>query len=305
MNDLKRARLTDTRGIARDQVERIFEERLTALSAGVVEAVAESLAGARRELAGKLNQSVRRLRTSENEEQWSKGMVDATQGFCDRAALFTLQGKILHLQASRNIAGEVSDFGLDSAPAFASAVQSKDTVVALRARSEMSGPVANWVGEDQARKFYLVPITAKDRVFALLYADAAANVDANGLELLATVAGAVREGRDFETKAPAGLVNIASSTTPEDQDLHFRAQRFARNQVAEIRLYKSEKVKDGRTGRNLYASLKEEIDSARAVFRQDFLSAPGMTDYLHTEFVRTLANNDVELLGPEYPGPLA
>jgi hypothetical protein len=28
-------------------------------------------------------------------------------------------------------------------------------------------------------------------------------------------------------------------------------------------------------------------------------------DYLHLELVRTLANDEVELLGQEYPGPLA
>jgi hypothetical protein len=91
----------------------------------------------------------------------------------------------------------------------------------------------------------------------------------------------------------------------EEQDLHLKAQRFARNQAAEIRLYKSEDVKNGRTGSNLYTSLKAEIDSARETFRRDFLSGPGkMADYVHLELVRTLANDDVQLLGPDYPGPL-
>jgi hypothetical protein len=29
-----------------------------------------------------------------------------------------------------------------------------------------------------------------------------------------------------------------------------------------------------------------------------------MVDYFHIEAVRTLANDDESLLGPEYPGPL-
>jgi hypothetical protein len=98
------------RSVARDQTERVsfddrLEERLAALSAGVVQAVAESLAGARRELTSRLNQAVRRLRTSESEEQWSKAMVDATQGFSDRAALFFLRDGSLELAAVRNISG--------------------------------------------------------------------------------------------------------------------------------------------------------------------------------------------------------
>jgi hypothetical protein len=310
MNDLTRAFPADTRTVARDQIERIFEERLTALSAGVVQAVVESLALARRELSSRLNQSIRHLRSAENEEQWSKAIVDATQGFSDRAALFLLRDGSLHLAAARNISGEekMPDAPLASAPAFANAVESQDTVVALRTKSEMSEPIAGWAGEDAARKFCLIPIVAKAQVVALLYADAANhNVEANGLELLATVAGAVSEIRASANGARSTLVNIAAAPIPQiDQNLHLKAQRFARNQVAEMRLYKSQNVKIGRAARNLYTSLRAEIDSARETFRRDFLSAPGgMVDYLHLELVRTLANDDVELLGSDYPGPLA
>jgi hypothetical protein len=297
------------RNAARDQTERIFEERLAALSAGVVQAVADSLAGARRELTSKLNQAVRRLRASESEEQWSKAIIDATQGFSDRAALFFLRDGSLELAASRNIPGgnRMAATPLDSAPAFRSAAQSKDTVVALRTKSEMSEPIVRWAGEDTGRKFHLFPIAAKDRIVALLYADAAEHsVETNGLEILATVAGAVIESRTFTTGPRPSLVNIGTpAMSLEDQDLRLKAQRFARNQVAEIRLYKSEHVKNGRAGSNLYTSLKAEIDSARETFRRDFLSGPGtMADYLHLELVRTLANDDVQLLGPDYPGPL-
>jgi hypothetical protein len=296
------------RSVARDQIERIFEERLAALSAGVVEAVAESLAGARRELTSKLNQAVRRLRASETEEQWSKAIVDATQGFSDRAALFLVRDGSLHLGASRNMPGwdAIRAISLNSAPAFLNAAQSRDTVVALRTTSEMSEPIARWAGEDRARKFYLFPVAGKERVDALLYADATEHhIDTNGLELLGAMAGAVIESRAFlgGGRSPgnrATLVNIQ-----EDQDLRLKAQRFARNQVAEIILYKSEIVKNGRAGSDLYTSLKVEIDLARDAFRRGFLSGSSMmADYLHLELVRTLANDDVQLLGSDYPGPL-
>jgi hypothetical protein len=120
------------------------------------------------------------------------------------------------------------------------------------------------------------------------------------------VAGAVIESRAWADSARLTLVKITAPVIHRiDQDLHLRAQRFARTQVAEMRLYKSENVKIGRAARSLYTSLKAEIDSARETFRRDFLSAPGgMVDYLHLELVRTLANDDVELLGSDYPGPL-
>ena len=82
-------------------------------------------------------------------------------------------------------------------------------------------------------------------------------------------------------------------------------ERFARVQVAEMRLYKSHAVKEGRRHRDLYEALREDIDHTRNDFRRDFLSAsPTMVDYVHVELLRTLANNDVELLGADYPGPL-
>jgi hypothetical protein len=281
---------------------------LAALSAGVVQAVTESLASARRELASKLNQSIRRLRGSENEQQWSTAIVDATQGFSDRAALFMVRDGSLHLSAARNMPDDdqTTAMPLDSAPAFQSASRSKDTVVALRTKSEMSEAIAQLVGEDTVRKFYLFPVAAEDRVVALLYADADQNVESNCLELIATVAGAVVESRTFASPSRTTLVNIAPpAMSLEEEHRHLKAQRFARTQAADIRLYKSENVKNGRAEHDLYTSLKEEIDSARETFRRDFLSTSStMIDYLHLELVRTLANDDVELLGPHYPGPL-
>ena len=307
MQDLTRTLLADNRSVARDQIEHIFEERLSALSAGVVEAVAESLAGARRELTSKLNQSIRRLSGAENEQQLHTAIVGATQGFSDRTALFLVRDGSLHLAATRDIAGSDGiTTPLNSAPAFRSAAESKDTVVALRTKSEMSEPIARWVGEDAARKFYVIPILAKDRVVALLYADSDQHVETNGLELLATVAGAVLESGSVKPGGRPALVNIgAPAMSLEVEHLHLKAQRFARTQAAEIRLYKSKNVQNGRAGCDLYTSLKKEIDSARETFRRDYLSASDtMVDYLHLELVRTLANNDVQLLGPDYPGPL-
>jgi hypothetical protein len=283
-------------------VERIFEDRMIALTAGVEAAVAESLAEARRDVAGRLNQAVRRLRSAVDERQWDAALVESTQGFCNRAVLFKILGDTLRFQIARNVDASSEDVPLSAAPAFASAVESKDTVVAIRSVREMSDPIAKVLGDDG--RFHLFPIIARDRVTTLLYADAGENaadgraVDLAALELLATVAGAVYPFPAVD------LVHIAADTR-HPADLHAQAQRSARVQVAEIRLYKSEQVKNGRIARDLYASLKTEIDSARESFEKDFLSGPSdMVDYLHQELVRTLANDDVQLLGPEYPGPL-
>src|SRR5664279_4363191 len=90
-----------------------------------------------------------------------------------------------------------------------------------------------------------------------------------------------------------------------EQRLHLRAQRFARVQVAEMRLYHPAEVQTGRARRNLYDALSTPIDAARESFRKTYFDpCPSMVDYLHLELVRTLANDDPELLGENYPSAI-
>jgi len=316
-----------------ERMERTLEETVAGLAARLEEEHQDALEGrlqqaqrsseaARRELIQKLNQITRRLRGFEDERQWSNTLVDATRGFCGRAALFLVRDRKLHLETTRNFddADLGDDVTLDNAPAFAAAIETRDTLVAMRSSSELSKDVAAYLGEGDA-KVYLFPVVTRQNVPAVLLADSA-EVDVDALELLAATAGAVLETRPAAPRtAPVdGLVNIAVPPTGsvqkpellswftlsrEDTELHLRAQRSARVQIAKIRLYQSEKVKNGRAAHDLYTSLKEEIDSAREAFRREFLNASdSMVDYLHLELVRTLANDDAELLGQGYPGAM-
>ena len=316
-----------------ERMERALEETIAGLAARLeteyedalearLREAAQSGKTARRDLVQKLNQIARRLRHFENEGQWSHTLVDATRGFCGRAALFLIHDRKLHFEAARNIdaPAPVDDIALDLAPAFATAVETRDTLVAMRNSGELSEPLAaylcpgpNHLDPNQEVRCCLFPIVTRQGVAAVLYADSS-EVDIDALELLVATAGAVHESRPA---APGnGLVSIApAAQKPEilswfslnhgDRELHLRAQRFARVQVAEVRLYQSERVKNGRTAHDLYTSLQEEILSAREAFRSEFLNASdSMVDYLHLELVRTLANDDAELLGKDYPGPM-
>jgi hypothetical protein len=72
-----------------------------------------------------------------------------------------------------------------------------------------------------------------------------------------------------------------------------------------MRLRHADAVRGGRARRDLYGALREPIEAARAKLRESFFGAcPSMVDYLHLELVGTLANDDPELLGENYPGPL-
>jgi len=252
-----------------------------------------------------LNHAVRRLRAAGAGEPWPDILVSAAQSFSDRAALFSIRRTLLHLEAARGLEGAaLDDIPLSDAPAFRTCVETRDSVIAMETAGEMSHALAARLGEAPERRFHLFPVLFRDRVVAILYADSAqGKVLSDALELLTTVAGAVAEP---VLKSAPGLINLAEPVDFDDREIHLRAQRFARNRAAEIRLYKSENVKNGRAGQDLYTSLKTEIDSAREDFRRDFISrCPSMVDYLHGELVRTLANDDVALLGPDYPGPMA
>jgi hypothetical protein len=72
-----------------------------------------------------------------------------------------------------------------------------------------------------------------------------------------------------------------------------------------MRLQDAQAVQSGRTKRDLYGALRQRIDDTRTAFHdQYFTTCPSMVDYLHLELVRTLAHDDADLLGKDYPGPL-
>ena len=300
------------------RVQHVLDDRLSELSTRIED---QLRAKVRREVGEKLNQAVRRLRHFESEQQWSQELTNCTEGYCQRAALFVVNQQNLELKAVRNLpVADMVKVALAAAPAFASAVESKDTVVAMRTVGELSQAIAGVVGEAADRRFSLFPLSTRSRVAAVLYADGgdSGQVDTGSLEVLAAFGATVIEGLTADaTRQPAHLLNIFGVEPPtqrlttwftlsrEDQDQHLRAQRFARVQVAEMRLYKAQAVKEGRVHQNLYEQLQAEIDAGREAFRRDFLAVSRtMIDYFHMELVRTLANDDVQLLGPTYPGPL-
>ena len=121
-------------------------------------------------------------------------------------------------------------------------------------------------------------------------------------------AAAIEEaGRMFagEPAVLAFLKTLAPPLRSSPEEKQLRAQRFARVRVAEIQLFHAAAMNAGRASGDVYAALRSQMDAARDAYREKFLTpVNGTADYLHAEFVRTLANDDAALLGPGYPGPL-
>jgi len=240
--------------------------------------------------------------------------------------------------------GDLNGFNvpLADAPALNGVVETLDTVIAVRGAGELSQRLAEAVGDDPDRRACLLPVLVgrgegTRRVAAIVYAESDGEpLDVNILEAICATAGAVHDcrllGQKLTSTAKAGAVlSIApaavpvevavdvpasappkpeppgpdwSRLSPEEQEVHLKAQRFARVRVAEMRLYLSHQVKEGRAHKRLYMALRGEMDRGRAQFKHEYLHTPTMVDYFHQEILRTLANDDASLLGPEYPGPL-
>ncbi len=307
------------------------------VSARLAQETERARASAARELSEKLNQSARRLEQSEDLNAWSASLLDGVSAFGQRVWLFSVLDGKLNLEGARSAAAPGLTVELAAAPAFQTVIESLDTVISMGAAGELGDQIAALVDgaecASQERRICLLPVIAgqserERRVAAVVMVDGAAAplnapLDVNAIEVVTALAGAALDARQAAQRAaanaaPGALVALApaaavktsgappdwQSLTREDQEIHARAQRFARVRVAEMRLYQAEAVRNGREQARLYMALRGEMDRSRAQFKHEYMHTPTMVDYFHLEVLHTLANDDASLLGPEYPGPL-
>ena len=145
----------------------------------------------RPELTRELNHLLRRLRQYRTEAEWVSALLDGASRFVRQAAVFTLQDGVLRLRGQVNLGlpGELS-FAVSETAAFASAVESRDPVTALRTRTEVSERLSTPEPNERA---HILPISNGNRVVAVLFAAGAEPVDGDALELVAGMASIVLE----------------------------------------------------------------------------------------------------------------
>ena len=97
-------------------------------------------------------------------------------------------------------------------------------------------------------------------------------------------------------RPPAGL-------SPEEEEVHKKARRFAKLLVDEIKLYNQAKVVEGRAHKDIYARLRDDIDKSRATYDKRYGSTSASSgNYFTQELIRILANDDPSLLGDGFSG---
>ncbi|HZR66950.1 MAG TPA: hypothetical protein VFA85_17560 [Terriglobales bacterium] len=96
-------------------------------------------------------------------------------------------------------------------------------------------------------------------------------------------------------------VAAAPALSPEEAEIHRKAQRFARLLMDEIKLYNQAKVAEGRKHKNLYDRLKEDIEKSRATYLKRYgNTSAASADYFNQELVRSLAEDDISLMGSNF-----
>jgi hypothetical protein len=106
---------------------------------------------------------------------------------------------------------------------------------------------------------------------------------------------------------PAGAVQVTPPPPPaptngasSEDEVRNKAKRFAKLLVEEIKLYNQSKVSEGRSTKDLYDRLKDDIDKSRATYDKRYGQTVKDVDYFTQELVRILADNDRTVLGANF-----
>ncbi|HWY56812.1 MAG TPA: hypothetical protein VNZ03_20260 [Terriglobales bacterium] len=320
--------------------------------------------------AADLLRAVSAIHAGTTQKEILRALLETTTGYSGRAALFVIKSGSAAGWQGRGFDNneDLKDFSLDvSSRAPAQVLQSR---VAVGARAaEMDPKFISQFGAPAEDQVLLLPLRLKDKVAALVYADAGTGaggkMDASALELLVSATSAwlevaslrkqaLKEGateagasEKFEAppvqtvssfsdpfaahapkhvaarveepamaeaiaevvSAPAAMAAAAvapatdafAHMSTEDADLHRKAQRFARLLMDEIKLYNQAKVTEGRKHKDLYERLKEDIDKSRSTYHKRYgNTVAASADYFSSELIRSLAEDDVSLLGPNF-----
>ncbi|MGA9040820.1 MAG: hypothetical protein WB421_09815 [Terriglobales bacterium] len=301
-----------------------------------------------------------------------RSLLDSTVLYCGRAALFVIKAGTATGWQGRAFSNsdDIKDFPLDvSSGVAATVMQSRKP--SQGNSGEFDTKFVSRFGAPADNQILLLPLLLKDKLAALVYADAGtqagASMDIAALELLVVATSAwlevasLRKQAQKEGPAEAGaseksealpVQSVSSFSDPfashapmhapaapapvveqamaaaattdnesaplpvahrssaaepplqasqEDAEIHRKAQRFARLLLDEIKLYNQVKVTEGRKHKDLYDRLKEDIDKSRMTYQKRYgNTAAAGGDYLNQELLRSLAEDDISLMGPNF-----
>lgn len=329
------------KSIVEGAVAEAFEARGAELRKDIVKRVLEQLEGVVGAPPGGsptdvLNSAVSSIQDAEAQPEILRALLEGASKFSGRAALFVIRGGTATGWQARGFDDDdgIKKFSVDTSDGLASrAVQ--DRMPAAAAAAEFDQKFVSAVGNPSDGNAVVLPLVVKEKVAALVYADAGTGdgtLDPSALHLLVRSAGswlevlalrkaggapAAEPEREAQPEPPPKAPPRAAEPPPpppppareepeipaEDQEVHKKAKRFAKLLVDEIKLYNQAKVSEGRQKRDLYDRLKEDIEKSRSTYEKRYGQTPAASgDYFNQEVIRILAENDASVMGGNFPG---
>jgi hypothetical protein len=349
--------------IVRSAVEQALDRQISSLRESVVQEVLREIGAmlARKAPAGggtaALQKAVSAIQAGSNQKEILRALLDNAFCYSGRAALFVLKAGTATGWLGIGFSGNdsIKDVVLDIGFGLAARVM-QSRVVEAGTTSEFDQRFMAKFGSPSDEKIVLLPLLLKDKISALVYADAGTHGETDGrtldvaaldvlvratsawLEVISQRKQAHRDGTSepemhsapaandpfaahspihskaegVPDAAPVAAMSAAAAwggptsapagnDTSEFGEVHRKAQRFARLLMDEIKLYNQAKVAEGRKHKDLYDRLKEDIDKSRVTYQKRYgSSAAGGADYFNQELIRSLAEDDVSLLGTNF-----
>ena len=272
-----------------------------------------------------LNAAVISIQEATSQAEILRHLLEGEARFAGRVALFVVRGGAISGWQGTGFQDNEVVKGVSlnsSASLVAKAIQGRAAVSGNTA--DFDAPFVSTVTPPVENRCMVLPLVVKDKVAALIYADAGTVpggvLDGAALSVLNRWAAlwiertALRKASqslvaEEPAPVPAPAVSAPSAATaaaaagaaiPED-DAHRKARRFAKLLVEEIKLYNQAKVNEGKSNRDLYERLREDIEKSRSTYQKRYGESPvASADYFNQELVRVLADDDASLMGAAF-----
>jgi hypothetical protein len=319
----KMPRPAEIQAIIEEAVAKVFAAALPSLRAEIVGRAAkeiQALAPAPGSSPTQiLSAAVASIQEAASQAEILRHLLEGEARFAGRVALFVVKGGVVN--GWQGIGFQDNDIIKTMNLSAASGLVAR----AIQGRAPAAGPAADFdagfattVTPPVEDNCLVLPLVVKEKVAALVYADAGDSsdgMDASALSVLTRVAALWLEVTALrktgaapaeEAQAAAAAAGPAPSATPApapvEDELHRKAKRFAKLLVEEIKLYNQPRVAEGKHNRDLYERLREDIEKSRATYQKRYGETPvAAADYFNQELIRVLADNDVSLMGASFP----
>lgn len=344
----------------RKDVEKVVaeagEQRVEELRKELVNKVMQELEPALRgkapetPVAARLEAAISKIHDSSSQTDILRALLDGAAHFSSRVALFVVKEDSAAGWQARGFEdnnNSIKKVQIECGSGMAGRAI-KDRALVTAAASQFDSRFVAQFGAPKDGHSNLLPLLVRNKIPALIYADAGTRgdggTDASALQVMVRAAGlwleiltlrkaagasptesssaeisasVVHEEPPHAQAAAAAAAQAApapvaephareeesqTAIAPQDEEVHKKARRFAKLLVDEIKLYNQAKVNEGRQRKDLYNRLKEDIEKSRTSYEKRYGStAAAQADYFTQEVIKTLAENNVALLGNGFP----